>query len=295
MAVPLNQSMGDIVSQDESIVNEEESNANETASENHPVTLEVASEDPSNSDGISTGSRPGLLSLPPEVRVLVFRHLLLEDHSLTTSWAGALYQPFPAILRTGRLIRREAFQVMYGENIFYISSMHPMFSILVNRPICDAIQNVRFDVWLTYTSLSRRRLSFINLIREFGSPTIIRGTLRIVFHISSFYRNDLLNWFTRALPRFTNFRVILMEFVDSSTHSIGEDICRVLCNTHRDTFAPVFGPALPFTDGHGLQFYPQEYLNTIPPEIDVDWMELRDGIRLISSQDPPTNPEEPEA
>lgn len=184
---------------------------------------------------------------------------------------------------------------MYGENTFYISSMHPMFSILDNRPICDAIQNVRFDVWLTYTSLSRRRLSFINVIREFGSPTIIRGTLRIVFHMSTFYRNDLLNWFTRALPRFTNFRVIRMEFVDSSTHSIGEDFCRVLCNTHGDTFAPVFGPALPFTNGHGLQFRPQEYLNTIPPEIDVDWMELLDGIRLNSSQDPPTNPEEPEA
>lgn len=295
MALQHNQSMNDIVSEDEPIVNEEGQNANEAASENRPVTLEVASEDPSNINTVSTNSRPGLLSIPPEVRVLVFRHLLLEDRPLTTSWTGAPYQPFPAILSAGRLFRREAFQVMFGENTFFISSMHPMRSILDSPQIHDAIQNVYFNVWLTYTSLSQRRLSFINVIREFGSPAITRGTLHIIFHVNGLFHDDLFNWFTRALLRFSNFRVVLIEYVDSTTIGIGEDTCRALCNTHRDTYTPVFGPALSFANGHRLQFHPQEYLNTILPEIDVDWMEHLDGIRLSWSQDPPTNPQEPNA
>ena len=280
MALPHNQSTNDIVSEDEPIVKEEGQNSNEATSENHPVTLEVASEDPSNIDNVSTSSRPGLLSLPAEVRVIIFRHLLLENRPLTTCWAGAPYQPFPAILRVGRLFRREAFQVMYGENTFYISSMYPTCSILDSRQIHDVIQNVHIDVWLTYSSLSgasQRRVSFINTIREFGSPTITRGTLHIIFHVSCLYRDVLLNWFTTALLRFTNFRVVLIEYVDSIT--VG-DTCRVLCNTHRDTCTPVFGPALSLDTGIGLEFHPQEYLNTILPEIDVDWMEYLDGIRL---------------
>ena len=272
--------MNDMVSEDEPIVAEEGQNANETASENQPVTPEVASEDPSNTNSVLTSSRPGLLSLPAEVRVLIFRQLLLEDRPLSTCWAGATYQPFPAILRVGRLFRREAFQVMYGENAFYISSLHPTWSILDSQQIHDAIQNVHFDVRFTYTLLSRRRLSFINMIREFGSPTITRGTLHIIFHVGRLFLGVMLNWFTRALVRFTNFRVVLLEYVDSTTVGIGEDNCRLLSNTHRDVLTPVFGPATPLPNGHGLEFRPQDYLNTILPEIDVDWMENLDGIRL---------------
>lgn len=200
MAVPHNQSMNDIISKDGPIVNKEESNANKTASGSHPVTLEVTPKDPSNINSILISSWPELLSLPPEVWVIVFRHLYLEALPLTTFWAGALYQLFPAILRACRLICHEAFEVKYRKNAFYISSMYPMFFIFDNWPIRNAIQNVHFNVWLTYTSLSQRRLSFIYVIREFGSPTIIQDTFRIVFHMSVFYSNGLLNWFTRSLP-----------------------------------------------------------------------------------------------
>lgn len=298
------------ISADGPILSGEESIANKVASENQPDTLEVTSEDSSNITSVSAISRPGLVSLPAEIRVLIFRHLLLKGRPLITSQASSTYQSFPAILRTGRSIRQEAFQVMYRENTFYLDSLHPSSSILDIRQIRDAIQNVHFNVELCFQSLYTRRSIFINMINEFGSPTIIRGALHLVFHVRGLYydellrfaragpgvyRDDPLNWYARALPRFTNFRVVQIEYKHYPTLGMREDICGILCNTHRKFLTPLFGPALSLADGHGLLFRPQEYLDTILPEIDVDWIEHLDGVRLNWSQDPPTNPQEPEA
>lgn len=297
------------ISQDGPIINEEP-NANEVASENHPNALEVTSEDSSSTNSVLTTSRPSLVSLAAEIRVLIFRHLLLEGRPLITSRARSTFQRFPAVLRTCRSIRQEAFQVMYGENTFYLDSCHPSYSILDNRQIHDAIQNVHFNVEICFRSLYTRRSIFINMLNEFGSPTIIRGALHLVFHVRGLYhdellrfaragpgvyRDDPLNWYARALPRFTNFRVVRIEYKDHVTLGVREDICCILYNTHREFLTPIFGPALPLADGHSLLFCPQEYLDTTPPETDVDWMEHLDGIRLNWSQDPPTNPQEPEA
>lgn len=54
-------------------------------------------------------SRKGLLSLPAELRLEVYRHLLVQPRPISTDYC----QPFPAILRTCAQIRSEAFQVMY--------------------------------------------------------------------------------------------------------------------------------------------------------------------------------------
>ncbi|MCJ1466493.1 hypothetical protein MMC07_005112 [Pseudocyphellaria aurata] len=237
---------------------------------------------------ISMNSRIELLSLPPEVRVLVYRHLLVQDHPISTNWQYSTNSPFPLpsppILNTCELIRQEAFQVMYAENTFFIGVMHPAVSILNNRQISDIIQNVHYEARLNSTSPHLRRVSFIHLIREFGSPAIIRRALTIIFRVGAYGNNNLLSWFNRGLPRFTNFRTVQFEFVPYSAHTRALRLCPIICNGHEQHFAPVFGPAESFADGRGLLFRPQGFLDSLPPEVAVDWMDYLDGIRLDWNQ-----------
>lgn len=264
------------------VASKEASNTDRAELENQIVTNESISND------MSTGRELGLLSLPAEIRVMVLRNLLLKDYPLSTYRPNS---PVPAILDSCALIRREAFQILYGENFFSIHPMHPRLSILSNRRISDTIRNVHFEGRLSETWPWRSRSNFIRVIREFGSPAIVRKTLNVIFHVGS-HHNHLLPCFTRCLRRFINFTIIRIEFV--ARHNVAKLVCPVLCDTQEHDLTPVFGPAGYFANACGLEFHPQDYLNSLPPKVDVDWMDYLDGIRLTWNQDP-TSPDEPEA
>lgn len=238
----------------------------------------VDTEDRSVMNEASTSSERGLLSLPPELRVIIYRHLLVEGRPLSTYWRAACYEPFPAILDTCRLIRREAFQVLYGENVFFIGLKHPQISILSNRRIADTIQHVRYAVYLYGPSVPLpRRLNFLHLIHEFGSQAIIRDTLQVVFHVVV-VGLDLptpMRLYAAGLGRFTNFRTVRFEFVEHSDDT--EGTCAPLAEMYELLLTPKFGPAESFANGCVLEFHPQDFLSSRSP--DVDWMEHLDGIR----------------
>lgn len=305
IAVPINQSTNDMASETEPVASEAASenysfNVEETPNileadiENLSISNELTLENPSSTDGISTSSRVGLLSLPPELRVLVLRHLLLENSPLSTVQLFAGFNLYPPILRTCVLIRREAFQVFYGENSFFIVHMHPPSPLLQNRQIRDTIQNVDYAVALNGSC--GRRLDFIHVIRKFGLPAVVRGTLNLIFFVGP-YGNNLRLWFARVLPRFTNFRTVQVRFLAQRVHRVAEAeaLCLLMCDSYKDALTPAFGPAQSFADGHGLRFHPQQHLNSLTPESDVDWIDYLGGIRLIWNQDSPTINDEPEA
>lgn len=282
-------------SENRSVFNEEASNTSGAGLENNPAIKDVGSENSSiTTNVVSANKRLGLLSLPAELRVKVLRQLLLEDRPLSTYGPGADCQLFPAILNTCTLIRREAFQIMYGENFFYIGLMHPIHSILNNRRIRDTIQNVHFETRLNHTSPYVSRMNFIHVIKEFGSHAVVRGTLNIIFRVGPYNNDPSVSWFAICLRRFTNFRIIQIEFVTSCAHCRAEQLCPLLRDIQEYHLTPVFGPARSFANGRGLQFYPQEYLNSLPLEEDFDWIDRLDGIRLNWDQDHP-NADEPGA
>lgn len=69
------------------------------------------SEDQAVVEAISTRSPTGLLDLPTELRLLIFRHLFACPYDSDTSpWVPGPSRPV-GILRTSRLIHREAFDV----------------------------------------------------------------------------------------------------------------------------------------------------------------------------------------
>lgn len=313
-----------MASENEPIAILEESNSHQAASENHsigkekasntsgpelesnPAINEVAWENPSitTNDVVPASSQIGLLSLPPELRLLVYRQLLLEPleegRALSTEWRHERYQLFTAILHTCTLIRQEAFQVMYGENFFFIGFSHPTHSILDNQKVRDTIQNVHFVAGRPDDTLIRKNeRDLIHIIRQFRSPAIVRGTFSILFYVGG-HRRDHFSWFPRYLPAFTNFRVIRITFVFSFanrhdpfhlTNQYYVETYSTFCDAYERDFTPIFGPALSYADGCGLQFHPQDYLKSLPPKVDDDWMDYLDGIRLNWNQDP-TNPDE---
>lgn len=64
---------------------------------------------------------PPTLRLPLELRLKIYRLLLLSDQTVRMKWLSNNPRPtclFPAVLRTCRLIHDEAMGVLYGENVF---------------------------------------------------------------------------------------------------------------------------------------------------------------------------------
>lgn len=266
MTAQHNQSMDEIASENGAIANEEASITNGAEIENRSVNNQVASENSPTTNVVLTSSGPGLLSLPAELRVQVIRDLLLEHRPLSTYWLGADYQPFPAIFNTCTLIRREAFEIMYGENIFNIGVLHATHSILNNQEIRDTIQNVQFEAELDEPPPHQSQWDFLKLIQVFGSPCIVRGTLNIIFHVGP-HHNGLYDWFQGLLPRLTNFKTIRVEFVLAADSA--EDRCpaallaATLLNMLELTFTPLFGPAVFFrANGVGLDFHPRDFLDS---------------------------------
>lgn len=256
------------------------------------AALETSS---TNTTDLSTRSRvTGLFSLPPELRVEVFRHLLFDVHRpMSVYWPVSGYESFPAILGTCRLIRREAWQVLYGENEFFFG-LEPRDSmgecVLEHRQISDTIQNVFWEGGVCLSWEFNSQQVFADCIREFGTPAVItRGTLSILFWVFP-SSGDRLSWFVSALRAFTNFRTLRCHFVPFT-----EPLGSVLCNTLQGAMTPFLGPALSLPNGFGLEFHPQKYVNSLSPEVAVDWMEYLDGIRLDQNQEPFVDVDEPKA
>ncbi|MCJ1469531.1 hypothetical protein MMC07_008164 [Pseudocyphellaria aurata] len=244
---------------------------------------QVATESSSTNNIPPPDTRREFLSLPAELRMIVYRHLLVEQDPISTD-----HQPFPPMLITCELIRNEAFRVMYEENTFFIGRLHPTTSILNNREIHDTIQNVDFKARLSTLPGDRHRVrtKFVHVVREFGVPEIIRNTLYVTFRVGPYGNNPLLQWISKGLPVFTNFKTIRFEFVPSSLSIRAHELCPLLCAVHERNFVPVFGPAESFAQGRGVLFHPLKYLLSIPPKEEVDWMDNLDGIRLDYNEDP---------
>lgn len=299
MAAPNDQTMDDVTSEDELMADEEESevsedrpiangealNPNGVEPGNHSATNQVALVGSSTALTLSTSNRLGFLSLPPEVRLRIYRLLLLSEFAMSTYWIDA-YHPFPALLHTSTVTRREAFRVFYGENAFFIDDGHPMTSILNQRQIQDAIRTVNFVVWSKKKLPNQTRREFIHLIEAFGSPAIVRRFLNLTIRVDPVFIGHLLEWLGRGLPRFTNFRVVRLLFLLDYPNTSEIGISYTSCRMH-EILRPRFGPALTLSPRCGLLFCPQQYLNSLPRKIYVDWTNYLDGIRLTWNQDPP--------
>lgn len=254
--------------------------ANSTLSENESEVDEATSAAPENqaiANVTSTHTPLGLLDLPSELRIMVFRHLLVVSHGENSSFGMWHSSPRPSvnILRTSGLIHREAFEILYGENHFANCLAYSGF--LSNRfpRVVDAIQNIRIDVTvlLRYTAIEK----FKKLVRCFGNPSRLRNTLTVKLTFAD-PRARPLKWFIRVLGRFTNFRTVKLYFQDYN------DVCEHVSHVReyfKSALEPVLGHAEAFQlSSFGLRFHPIDHWNCLREPEDSDWADSLDGIRL---------------
>lgn len=256
--------------------------ANSIASEHNPDAEEAASEDQAVLEVISTRTPTGLLDLPAEVRLMIFRHLLVCPYSLEIPSLSPRPRLPIGILRTSRLLYREAFEVLYRENRFANGgSLFPQDSLTQFPQVIDAMQNFCFGVEL-HDDFEPDR-GFLRFMRHFGNPSIRRGALSLELW-SAGYEVDpdqapLMPpiWFIHALGRFTNFKTVELH-----TYHIGgrDRLCEVL-DYLKTGLEPVLGDAESSSpDGKGLRFHPRDhrYRSRVPSA--GDWADSLNGMRL---------------
>lgn len=253
-------------------------------------------------DVIPTRSPLGLLDLPSELRVMIFRHLLIDPYGMNVRDLGSppdlKRSTTPSslnIFRACRLIHREAFEVFYKENVFwyFLGDMHRnLDSYALNRIpfplIVDTIQNLDVTIYLP-DRLHRLAAieDFLKFMPHIGRPSIIRGLFKVTFTLnghspqtSSIY----LRWFVRALGRFTKFRTIELHFLNHFYNPYRKpDV--ISAKYSKFALEPVLGPAFSSEEDYGLRFHPVDHLNRLGGPDDVDWADHLGGLRLEWNED----------
>lgn len=228
-------------------------------------------------NAISTGSPPGLLDLPSEVRLMIFRHLLVHPRGVSFRlWPGEP-QPSVAILRTSRIIHREAFDVLYKENKFvFVEAFWFSSCSLTQFPrVINTIRNFSIGIAMFEGVFAIR--AFLNFMQYFGNPSIVRDTLTVDFFLDGPNVRPM-KWFIRAIGRFTNFGSIELDFFGYT--SLESSISHL-----REYFETALKPVLGYAEccgneGKALRFHPIDHRNLWREPDDGDWVDSLDGIRV---------------
>lgn len=254
------------------------------ASENEPNVDETSLENQAGANVISTSSPPGLLDLPPELRFMIFRYLLVCPRRVDFGRWESDPSVSVAILRTCKCIHREAYDVLYRENQFQLPNYMwlPFHSVTRFRRALDTMQNIYVGIPPSFGILIQ---TFLSHIHHFGDTSIIRGTLTVDFFIGRLNsrRHRLaawatpLRWLVRALGRFTHFKTIELHISQFDCRDRIFDVLEYL----EAALEPVLGHSDHGSrEGHGLRFHPLDYRNRLREATVGDWADLLDGIRL---------------
>lgn len=245
--------------------------ANLAASENE-VDDEAPSENRAIANVISTRNPSELLDLPAELRLMIFRHLLVYPYVLAFGRRPLGPQPSLDILRTNRLIHREAFDVLYRENRFYDYWSSPDYSLAEFPRIIDTLQNIHIDVLLCFQHLPF--LTFSKCLEVFGNPRITRGTLTVDFQFviadRHYWVNPPNSW-VRVLGRFVNFRTIELQcsHVGAGTKDMDPTRKQTYHVLVLENFKHALEPVLGFGEDciregtHVLRFHPIDHRNRL--------------------------------
>lgn len=239
---------------------------NLTAPKNGLEVDEAISESQAVANVMPTRRQLGLLDLPPEIRVMIFQELLVYPKTLDFGRWTLNPRPPVAILRTSRLIHREASYVLYRENQFANCSRSLHYSLACFPQVRDTIQNVHLDIAMNSSSFAIQEvLSFQEL---FGNPSIIRGTLTLCFVIDGDSAHPF-ECFTQALSQISNFKTIEFYFDGFGT----PDQISNLLEYSKTALEPVLGYAEDFSRKRnnlsdfklkGLRFRPMDHQNRYP-------------------------------
>ncbi|MCJ1465812.1 hypothetical protein MMC07_004431 [Pseudocyphellaria aurata] len=235
-----------------------------------------------------TSTRNWILYLPPEIRRIIYRHVLQEPYELSWNWLPLLFQSgvqaLSGLFFTSRLIYRESIEAFYRVNTFYVHTWNPRLTISPSRPMSQLLQNLHVPVWLSVLG-HRHRRQFVEVMNAFGDPNIMRDTLYVEFKMfppSDGVPRPSMQFYHRGLGRFTNFRLVEVEIYFTNRPDLS---CAMQYAGIENALQKVLGPARcgSLRNGrNGLTFHPQR--NGQPPQESVDWI---DHLDESGPSDPP--------
>ncbi|MCJ1263362.1 hypothetical protein MMC22_003232 [Lobaria immixta] len=229
-------------------------------------------------------SKPSLLDLPPEIRLMIYRHLLVRSDALPQYWWYWPHEPPPDgnILKTCRLIYKEASHVLYTENAFrdFFWCSYPGGGGLGSPRIREILQNLHFELQVIQQKRDYKAVemcTFKKFGKLYGYPSAIRGRLTVILKPYKPYKQEL-PWLARALSRFVNFKTIELyldnKFLD----------CVHVLEWLQTALEPMLGRAEVVEKfgyrGKGLQFHPVDQRDLSKGPDDADWVEFLNGIHL---------------
>lgn len=135
------------------------------------------------------------------------------------------YSPLPPLLRTCKLINKEAFEALWANPKFiyrdpYLPPRHPPqwpISKHIRMRLVDTIQSLDVNIVMKKPSTK-----FVHLIQEFGNPARIRRFLKVTFstaRFDSFLYDCPITWFLTGLCTFTNFKTVDLSFQFAYTYN----------------------------------------------------------------------------
>lgn len=290
----------------DSVTASDDQSADETVSEN-PLVIHAAT----NSQSINIAfkrSKLGFLSLPPELRLMVYRQLFHDNDGIIdmAEWQTSS-SSLPPLLQTCKLINKEAFEALLENPKFIYRDpdwprRHPPqwpISKHIRMRVVDTIQSL--DVRIV---MEKPTTKFLHLIREFGNPARIRRFLKVTFsaaRVDSFLYDRPITWFLTGLCTFTNFETVDLSFQFAYTYNdipFNEFPSDSIAQTLQHRFGSAkflihsIGPQNLYWDGYILQFHPHNHRHSQQAQRaqrSVDWMDLLDGTRLEWNQNETAN------
>ncbi|MCJ1467991.1 hypothetical protein MMC07_006617 [Pseudocyphellaria aurata] len=243
----------------------------------------------------ATSTRNWILYLPPEIRRIIYRHVLQEPCELSWNWLPSLsqsgLQALPGLFFTSRLIYRESMEAFYRVNTFYVHSWHPRMALSPSRPMSHLLQNLHVPVWLSeHGHIDRRQ--FGEVIKAIGDPNIIRHTLYLeikMFPPSDMFPLPSMQFLHQGLGRFTNFRHVEVGISYTNRPDLS---CAMQYEGVVNAMQQVLGPATcgRLRNGrNGLTFHPQRFLNRQPPQESVDWIDHLGELHRLWNEDDSTS------
>lgn len=150
------------------------------------------------------------LDLPPELRLMIYCHLLVCLKQLAFMKCSDPVRPSAAITRTSRLVYREAFMVLYRENQFRHPSEYCDFSL----GSVSTYQSIHIHFNMDEEDEAAVE-EFEEVMHDLGDLSIIRDNLIVQVYLDDghgsddgYDSTDSLEWLAQILGQSTHFNTI---------------------------------------------------------------------------------------